>query len=275
MQKTDEKILIEAGLSEEQALTYQGLLERGPQKASSIASWTGIKRSLTYKILEQLESLALVSKKGGSGTVSTFIANHPSLLLNKLEKDKKQLELATETVRFGLNSFVSQFNLQSGKPNVQFSEGLAGLKNVYADILTQGTEILLIRSPHDNKYPEIVPIVTKQITDQIIKNIHTRAITPVVNTTQHTIQASDEKNLVTRKLIKLDEFNEPAQIIIYGKQKVAITSFGDQMISTIIDDVAIHSAFKALFEFIWARSDSPSLATNSAQSPVQNISPTV
>lgn len=264
--KTDEKILIEAGLSEEQALTYQGLLERGPQKASLIASWTGIKRSLTYKILEQLEVLGLISKKGGTGTVTTFIANHPSLLLNKLEKDKKQLELATETVRFGLNSFVSQFNLQSGKPSVQFSEGLGGLKDVYKDILTEGVDILLIRSPHDNKYPEIIPIVTKQVADQVAKSIHTRAITPVVNTTQNTIQTADALNLVTRKLIKLDEFNEPAQIIIYGKQKVAITSFGDQMISTIIDDPAIQSAFKALFEFIWAKAGAPS--TN--QAPAQN-----
>ncbi len=43
----EDQILMQAGLSEEQALTYQALLEKGPQKASDISRWTGGKRGLT------------------------------------------------------------------------------------------------------------------------------------------------------------------------------------------------------------------------------------
>jgi len=54
------RILIDAGLSEEQALIYSTLIEKGPQRASSIATWIRIKRSLVYKVLEQLFSMGLI-----------------------------------------------------------------------------------------------------------------------------------------------------------------------------------------------------------------------
>jgi sugar-specific transcriptional regulator TrmB len=42
--ENQENILKQAGLSEEQAITYEALIDKGPQKASILANWTGIKR---------------------------------------------------------------------------------------------------------------------------------------------------------------------------------------------------------------------------------------
>ena len=250
----NQRILIDAGLSEEQAFIYDTLLEKGPQKASAIAVWTGIKRSTVYKVLEQLVSMNLVSQKGGKGTVASFSPNHPSTLLSSFEQKEKELAMAKNLLGEALSTLSSKFNLLSGKPNVQFYEGVEGMQKVYTDILFDGKDIMLIRSPYDDKFPEIIPIVEKQIKDQVSKNIHTRAITPLVESTKNTIANKDKENLVTRHMIKLEDFNEKAQIIIYGDQKVGITSFEDKMISTIIDNKAIHSAFKALFEFMWSKS---------------------
>lgn len=253
MENNDEKILIEAGLSEEQAAVYASLIEKGPQKASSLSRWTGIKRGLIYKVLEQLEVMGLLSKKGGEGTVAVFSPEHPSNLADMMERKARAIELAKETVLYSLGSLSSKYNLLSGKPNVQFYEGKNGLKEIYSNILMEGKDILLIRSPHDNKHPEIFPLVEKQINDQSAKGIHTRAITPVVPDTKISIENSDKKNLVERRLIKLEHFNEPAQIVLYGTQKVAITSFEENMISTIIDDRAIYQAFRSIFEFMWLK----------------------
>ena len=74
----DITILQQAGLSEEQALTYQALLDKGPQKASNIAQWTGIKRGLTYKVLDELVNIGLVEKKEPTSGVATFFPLHPS-----------------------------------------------------------------------------------------------------------------------------------------------------------------------------------------------------
>src|SRR3989338_3023294 len=138
----EENIIIEAGLSEEQALVYQSLLEGGPQKASPLSSWTGIKRGLIYKILEQLENMGLVEKRGGAGTVAVFSPNHPSLLLEKIERDKKNLELSKEMVQAGLGNLTSKYNLIAGKPNVRFFEGKEGIVNVVRDSYGSKTEIL-------------------------------------------------------------------------------------------------------------------------------------
>ena len=127
----EERILIDAGLSEEQALVYGALLEKGPQKASNIASWTGIKRSLVYKILEQLDNMGFVEKKGGEGTVAVFSPNHPSLLLSSFEQKEKEMAMTKELITASLGQLTSKFNLLAGKPNVQFFEG----KNDYQQIL--------------------------------------------------------------------------------------------------------------------------------------------
>ncbi len=253
--QNDEKILIEAGLSEEQSLVYGSLLDRGPQKASILTSWLGIKRGLVYKVLEQLESMGLVEKKGGAGTVAVFSPLHPNKLLDIIDARAKSILLTKETLTYSLGGLASKFNLLTGKPNVLFYEGMDGLKSIYADVLAEKKDILLIRSPFDNKYPEIVPIVTKQIKDQVNKGIHTKAITPVVDDTKVSMQQSDKESLVERRLIPLADFNEPAQILIYGAHKVAITSFNEKMISTIIDDPAIHGTFVALFNYIWSKAD--------------------
>jgi len=68
----EENILIQAGLSEEQAQIYQALLERGPQRASDLTKWVGLKRGLVYKVLEQLENIGLALKSEGKGTVAVF-----------------------------------------------------------------------------------------------------------------------------------------------------------------------------------------------------------
>ena len=139
MENTNEKILIEAGLSEEQSAIYGALLDKGPLKAGAIASWTGLKRGLIYKVLDQLENMGLVSQKGGDGTVAVFAPEHPSRLAEIMERKEKSIALARETVLLSLGTLSSKFNLLSGKPNVQFYEGKDGVERVLNDSHTSST----------------------------------------------------------------------------------------------------------------------------------------
>ncbi len=95
-QNNIEKILIDAGLSKEQAYVYNSLIEKGPQKASMISKWTGIERTLVYKVLEQLKLIGLVSEKGGKGTVAMFSPNHPSSLMKSVEQKEQELKTTKE-----------------------------------------------------------------------------------------------------------------------------------------------------------------------------------
>lgn len=117
---SDEKILMDAGLSEEQAIIYNTLLDKGSMKAGPIASWTGIKRGLVYKVLDQLIILGLVIKTENEGAVAIFSPTHPSRLIEILDKKERDLELTKDIVSSSLGSLSSKFNLLHGKPTVQF-----------------------------------------------------------------------------------------------------------------------------------------------------------
>ena len=251
---TEENILIEAGLSEEQALIYNALLEKGPQKASVLAKWTGIKRSLVYKVLEQLEGMLLISKKGGSGSVAVFFPEHPSQILRFIEQKEKAIALSRETVAVSLGAFVSKYNLLSDKPNIQFYEGKKGIQSLYANILASNKDIFLIQSPHDREHPEIGDLISEQIKKQVHLNIKTKAITPLVDDTKLFVEQYDAKNLVERRIIKKEDFSAPAQIMIFGN-KIGITSFDENMITTIIENEAISKTFIAMFDFIWKKQE--------------------
>ncbi len=253
---SSENILIEGGLSEDQALVYQSLLERGPQKAKALSSWSGIKRGLTYKILEQLENMGLVNKKGGTGAVTTFSASHPSLLLNKLEKDKKNLELATETVKYGLGNFISQFNLQEGKPNVQFFEGKEGIQKVLEDTLLSTTEVLTYVDM------EIVEKYFKDVNDAYVlkrekKNIQKRILFIDNDFSNSLFQKKYETDpdffkITDLKIVKTPINDIEGAIQIYENKIGIITVSNDNLISIIIEDARISKLFKSMFEAIYS-----------------------
>jgi sugar-specific transcriptional regulator TrmB len=248
---TAEDILIQAGLSTEQAHVYQALLERGPMKAGDLSKWTGVKRGLVYKVLEQLELLGLIQKKGGSGTVTTYSPSHPGRLVDMLESQEKNIQISKETVTSNMGLLLSEFNLNQDKPNVQFFEGIKGLERLWADIISEKTDILLFQSPNDRHHPQVGEKIIKQINKQVANNIHTRAITPIVEDTFEWVEHMDVANLVSRQVIPLEQFNIPAQIILYGTDKVAVTSFGDTIITTITEDTVTYHAFEIIFNFIW------------------------
>ncbi len=248
----NDNILRQAGLTEDQAQIYEALLDRGVQRASTLSKWTGIKRGLTYKTLEQLELMGLIKKTENKGSVATFSAQHPSNLMQNIERKEREIALSKEMVIYSLGSLVSKYNLLEDKPNIQFFEGIEGLNKLYTDIIAIKKNILLIQSPDDRNHPEIEKLIQLQIKRQVDTNIQTRAITPLVEDTKIFVEKYDEKNLVTRRIVKPGNFSPPAQIIVFGN-KVGITSFEENMITTIIESESFSKTFESIFNLIWEK----------------------
>jgi sugar-specific transcriptional regulator TrmB len=251
MDNNDEKILIEAGLSEEQSAIYSALLDKGPLKAGSISSWTGLKRGLVYKVLDQLENMGLISQKGGEGTVAVFSPNHPSRLTEIMEQKERSLALAKETILFSLGSLSSKFNLLSGKPNVQFFEGKEGIKKVLEDTLSvsEGKEVcaygdiesIMKYIPDLNKSYSLSRekiglkrkgfLIDTPKARELIKNYYT--------------------DITETKFIKynIPEFETLMQI--YENKISYITLKENSMIGIIIEDPFIYKMQKAVFDHLW------------------------
>ncbi len=248
MQKNDENLLIQAGLSQEQALIYQALLDRGPQRASALSQWVGIKRGLTYKVLEQLEAMGLVQKKGAKGTVATFFPSHPHALIDLIERKEKEVALAKETLTFALGSFASKYNLIAGKPNVQFYEGEAGVRKAMEDCLTSATEILTIADNErmNAKYHELNQTqVLKRKKSGIKRRIISRDTPYIRNLAQH-----DDPDFTVRRVIKAE--NDFGTVIQIYDNKISYFTLDDRSIAFIVEDALLYETHRIIFEALWS-----------------------
>ncbi|MFH1608816.1 MAG: helix-turn-helix domain-containing protein [Patescibacteria group bacterium] len=245
----EENILIQAGLSGEQAQAYQALLEKGPQRASDLSKWTGIKRGLIYKVLEQLESMSLVSKKGGTGTVAVFSPSHPSLLLSNIERKEKEVALTKEMLTSSIGSLSSKYNLITGKPNVQFFEGEDAIEKITGDYPENETEIRQwIDINLANK--EIQEKFKEYLEKRIKKGISKRMILP-------NNQKSEEyaKNAIEMTKIRIEKNiqNLPTAVQVYDNKVTILTLEENKKIGLIIEDSSIALTLKNIFDSGWEK----------------------
>ncbi len=245
----EENILIQAGLSEEQAQTYQALLERGPQKASNLIKWVGIKRGLVYKVLEQLETMGLVSKNSSKGTVAVFSPAHPSLLLGNIERKEKEIALTKEMLASSLGSLSSKYNLITGKPNVQFFEGEEAIEKITGDYPKKDTEIRQwIDVNLANK--EIGEKFVKYLEERIKKGISKRMILP--NNLKSKEYASKGAQM-TEMRVENNMQNLPTAINVYDNTVTMLTLEENKKIGLIIEDSSIAESLKKIFDSNWEK----------------------
>ena len=244
----DERILVEAGLSEEQSAIYSALLEKGPQKASNIASWTGIKRPLSYKILEQLENIGLVEKKGGAGSVATFSPKHPSNLLTTIEQKEKSLALTKEMLTYSLGQLTSKFNLLSDKPNIQFFEGKEGIKKVALDSTHSKTDICSFVDTE--AVLEIYPDLNSEYVSQRVSTGIKKKIISTDSPTVREAVKNDDKNLTEQRIIK-QKIHFATVVMMYDNKVSFISLDPTKNIGVIIEDENIYKTNKAIFDYIW------------------------
>ncbi len=140
----DKKILLKLGLTNVQAEIFDCLLQNGPLKASDIARKTKRPRGVTYKGLEELIDLGLISKKESKSSVTLFIVEHPANLEKVLEYREKELNKTKREFTASLPDLISSYNLINNKPGVKFYEGQDGFRRVLEDTLTSKTEICLL-----------------------------------------------------------------------------------------------------------------------------------
>lgn len=256
MRMQEENILIQAGLSEEQAQVYQALLDKGPERASDLANWTGIKRGLVYKVLEQLETMGLVSKKGGPGTVAVFSPTHPSLLLSNIERKEKEIALNKEMLLSSIGTLSSKYNLIIGKPSVQFFEGEDGINKVINDSLSSTETILQII---DN---EAVDKFLRSENQEYIKKrkklgIKKKMISP--DSAFIRSHAKDMDSAITELHVMkgISPFGTVMQV--YDNKITYMTLSENKKIGVIVEDIDIANMHKILFEQMWNKTEAINL----------------
>lgn len=250
--ETEENILIQAGLSGEQSLVYQALLDKGPERASDLSKWTGIKRGLIYKVLEQLEGMGLVSKNGGPGTVATFSPAHPSILLTNLERKEKEIALNKEMLVSSIGTLSSKYNLILGKPNVQFFEGKDGVEKVANDSIYSKSEILsYIDNEAVNKY--LADLNKKYVSERKKLNLKKKMLAVDTPYIRNHVKDMDKETTEVRIIPKSEAFGTVMQI--YDDKISYVTVLENKKIGVIIEDSDIAKMHKIVFLALWEKAE--------------------
>ncbi len=248
-----QEYLAKSGLSKDQATIYDLLLQYGNIGASKLSKLSGLKRGLTYKVIDQLIELGLCEKNDKLSKITLFFPAHPSKIKELFEKKKEEAKLAEEALTGMMGQMISTFNLASGKPNVQFFEGLEGVWKVLEDSLTATTTIDAYSDIESiEKY---IPEVNKKYVEKREKfKIKKRGL--ILDTPKaRALLEGYHTDVTENKFIKCSLTpNQTQTIIQIYENKVSFITLGENtMFGTIIEDIHIYELHKYLYQSLWEK----------------------
>lgn len=239
----NEEILINLGLNSTQAKAYLALVRHGSLTPPQLAKKTGETRTNAYTVLDKLVELGLAKKEESKKKLSYRVEN--PVALEKLVKQHRDDALAREKlVKDSMPALLNFFYTYSEQPGVKFYQGVEGIKDIYKDTLRTGQEIFLLRSLHDQE------TMSADYFDEYRRKraklgLQTYMLSPG-GAHNDTRKATDEELKIFRIELPKGAYTAPVEMDIYG-DKVALISFGEEAMGTIIESPQIAEAMKQLF----------------------------
>jgi len=233
------------GLEKREIQIYLALLEYKSQSAYLLSKRTGILRQTIYDVLSSLSHKGLVSSVI-KGRTKFFEAANPSRLKLILdEKNKAIQKILPELNKLGERIIE--------KPNVEFYEGIEGLKSVYNDII-KTKPLELLEYGNAENFLEILKLyfIENYIKKRINSKINLRLI---VEKNKKTKIISKTNKKILRITKSLEEMKNLKTINYIYSDKFAILSLKKEPIAVIIKDKEIANAQKTLFEILWEIGD--------------------
>ena len=243
-------ILKELGLSDNEALLYELLLESGAIKARDLVTKTGIGRGNVYNILKQLQSRGLVSAIEGKQL--KYEAVDPSQLRNLLELRIQESKRLESDFAESLPLLASTFNLSTGRPTMQLFEGIDGAKKALYETLRSKTEILAYFDLDALKDGPGAAINKGYVQQRIAKKIPKRIIVADTSAARDFFEKQNTP-YTTVAFIKGYLERHATALELYDDTVTYLTLADGKRISLLIKDANIYQMHKNQFEFLWGK----------------------
>ncbi len=130
------------------------------------------------------------------------------------------------------------------QPGVRFLQGRDGLREVYKDHLKNGGDEVVFRTEADNEY--YGDDLIHYMVERAVKGIKTDMISPYQKGMAEFASAENVKYKREVTFVPPEAYSAPVEISVYGS-KVAITSFGEEAIGTLIESPQIAQAMRQIF----------------------------
>lgn len=243
-------LLVNLGLTLPQATVYLALVQRGRSTAPDIAQATGQTRTNTYTLLDKLVELGLAERLTNTAKIA-YRALSPSALEPLITSQRQAAQKRQQLLESNLPDLMSFFHTHSEQPGIRLFQGKDGIRQIYADQIATGQDILIVRTPDDIRffpYDEMLKIRLAARDHGIhrhkIEPDYPRPDTPVG-------LPSKEERLLTETWVAEGGYTAPVEWDIYGN-KVAVISFGKEAIGMIIDSPQIAESMRQLYHLLVA-----------------------
>ena len=238
----DIKTLENFGLNKTQAKAYLALIRSGSLTPPALAKLTGETRTNAYTVLDRLVELGL-AKKTDKNKKFVYHVENP-VALEKLAKQHRDQALSREKqVKDSMPALLNFFYTFSDQPGVRFFQGIDGIKEIYDDTLRTRKDIYLVRSPLDQDLMSL-DFYTKYKERRAKLGITTHILSPTQSPVWN--PKTDKLYNLVRTQLPVGAYTAAVEMSVYGN-KVALISFGEEAMGTIIESPQIAEAMRQLF----------------------------
>lgn len=233
-------------LSTKERILVMSLLERGVQRASTVARYCALPRNTVRGLLDKLvgDGILVRTRHGNTHYYAVEQINRlESQLKEKRAVVLEEISRQLDALKKAGTAFANQ-SLASKRPRVTFYEGEDGLRRVYEDTLLSSEGIRSWGSFDSNR--EMIPnYFPKYYKRRAKKGIHLTLIHPD-SPLARTAILEDKKELRTSVLVPHEVLDLTPEIQVYD-DKVNIVSGRDKL-GIIIESREISDALKSIFD---------------------------
>lgn len=244
-------ILKKTGLSDAQATVYSCLLKDGALSPSELAEKTGQSRENCYMITKKLVDLNLIEQTDDKK--AKYRVLNPSNLEVLVEKRRKIMAKNEKFVKENMSSLLDIFYANNEMPGARTMEGIEGVKEVYLDTLRVKKDIYLLRTRADKLLGNDIDADSflKHYREQRpLLGINTYALTPLTKRAKQNQKTGRDKALNFHRTWMPDEdYDAPVEIQVYG-DKVALISFGETVMATVITSPVVAEALRQMMKIM-------------------------
>jgi sugar-specific transcriptional regulator TrmB len=247
MDKTITDSLALLGLDHLSIRFFLASFKLGPADIPEISKVSHIKRSTAYLLAKQLISsgFLLEDHKIYANKVYTI---DPEKLLQLVAGKQRQLRRQEIELETHLPQIQSLFQASEIRPKIRLFEGNSGLLQVWQDILSAKTEILLWTNQHTENLFFGPANHDKFISERVAKQIPIRVLA-TAGLESRELQVHDHEYLRQTKILPPGaKFS--AETYIYD-HKIAILDYNKDIIGIIIESDPITASHKSMFDTTW------------------------
>jgi sugar-specific transcriptional regulator TrmB len=249
----DVQLLEDIGLTNTQARAYVAIIEHDGSSAPAIATLIGESRTNAYKVLDKLCELGLATKDQNSKRVRYFPTS-PTALEQFIQHQAAAVDLRERKLKAALPHMLDFFFQHSEQPGIRFYQGKDGLREMFYDQAQGKGPVYFIRSHEGIRHfgkEEAHRLRNIFPARGILRYGIVQDIEPpdAATSDRMSVAESDRLMMLERTWITTDDYNEPVEWVAYG-DKLAIISFGKEVMGMVIQSPQIAEAFRKLYKLL-------------------------